>query len=178
MEPHICEICWDEVTPSELFVTGCKPVGHKFHIDCIKFNYQTFKNKECPMCRKSLHINIKNLYPTCKYILTKGKNKGKNCSKKGKVDGYCEHHKNKIEIEQNNPEETGVILLDPKNVLQFKCEAITKKGTNCKNNGKFNIELNGKMIHVCGIHKNYKPLEVVEPVLDMVEPITQSVVVT
>lgn len=159
MEKHTCEICWDEVEESELFSTNCSPVSHKFHIECIKLNYNTFKNKECPMCRKHLSINIKNLYPKCKFILTQGKNKGKNCSKNGKHEGYCEQHKTKIEMEQNNPEESGVILLNPKNVLTVNCEAITKKGTNCKNKGKFNIEFNGKIIHVCGIHKNYKPIE-------------------
>jgi hypothetical protein len=176
MEKNTCEICWDEVEPIDLFETGCKPVGHKFHIACIQFNYKTFNNKECPMCRKSLNINMNHFYPKCKYILTKGKNKGKNCSKKGKNDGYCEQHKIKVELEQNNPEETGVILINPKQVLQPKCEAITKKGTNCNNSAKITKEINGQTYHVCGIHKNWQKVDLLP--VDIVEIIPQPILVT
>jgi len=159
MEQNTCEICWDEVKPSELFITGCKPVGHKFHIECIKINYKIFKKKECPMCRKSLNININNLYPTCKYILNKGLNKGKNCSKKGKNEGYCNQHKNKIDLEQNNIANDTGLLEQNAGHIQTNCEAITKKGTNCKNKSKLVITKDGQTIHVCGIHKNYIPHE-------------------
>jgi hypothetical protein len=159
MEEHTCEICWDEVKPIDLFVTSCKPVGHKFHIECLKLNYKTFKNKECPMCRKSLNLNLNQFYPKCKYILSKGPNKGNNCSKKGKNDGYCDQHKHKIDLEQSNLEQSGVILVNPKNELQYKCEAITKKGTTCKNSAKITKESNGQTIHVCGIHKNWEKTE-------------------
>ena len=158
MEQHTCEICWDPIHQSELYLTNCKPVSHKFHIDCIKLNYQTFKNKECPMCRKPLNLNFNNIYPQCKYVLKQGKNKGMLCSKSGKYEGYCLTHKNKIDI--INTSTSGGDEPAPIESLTQKCEATTKKGTNCKNKSKYEIQFNGKMIHVCGIHKNQLNIDV------------------
>lgn len=152
-----CEICWDDLKPEDMYVTNCKPVGHKFHIGCIKFNYQKFKNKDCPMCRKPLNINVNNLYPICKHVLQSGKNKGKNCSRKGKVEGYCEQHKLMHDKQMNKSEAKVCIKIDPKNKDQPRCMAITLKGSQCKNRSKSNIEFNGKIVHICGIHKNYDP---------------------
>ena len=155
MEQHTCEICWDEIYKNELFLTGCKPVPHKFHIDCIKLNYQTFKNKECPMCRKSLHLNVSNIYPQCKYILKSGKNKGNCCSKKGKVEGYCQQHKDKINQQAAlNTDNSGGDEPNPQisNVETVKCYALTKKGTNCKNKSKFIVQIDGEDKLLCGIH--------------------------
>ena len=158
MATHTCEICWQELKPEDTYKTNCVPVEHLFHINCIKFSYQKFKNKECPMCRKSLNINVNKLYPKCKHILVSGKNKGKNCSRKGQLEGYCEQHKKMHDISQNNPAETGVILINPKKVYKQQCESLTKKGKSCKNSSKFTTQHNGKTIHVCGIHKKYIPI--------------------
>ena len=73
-----CLICWSEFDEDSLiYETNCKPVSHKFHIECIQLAYLLTKQKECPYCRQNLNIsNYNKLYPKCKYILIKGQNKG------------------------------------------------------------------------------------------------------
>ena len=97
-----CGICWSEFDADSLiYETNCKPVSHKFHIECIQLAYSLTKQKECPYCRQNLNIsNYNKLYPKCKYILTKGQNKGKRCSNYAKNgNGLCNIHKSKINNE-------------------------------------------------------------------------------
>jgi hypothetical protein len=97
-----CAICWSEFdNESLIYESNCKPVSHKFHIECIQLAYSLTKQKECPYCRQNLNIsNYNKLYPKCKYILTKGQNKGKRCSNYAKNEnGLCNIHKSKINNE-------------------------------------------------------------------------------
>lgn len=157
MASNTCAICWEEVAEEEKFVTTCKPVGHTYHIGCIKFSYQKFKIKECPMCRNPLNININNLYPMCKHILTKGKNKGKNCSRKGKMEGFCEMHKKMNDLKISEPESEDKTPVEPKNKTVHICEAICNNGKKCTNKAKLLLvhKDNNTTGHFCGIHKNY-----------------------
>ena len=150
-----CGICWGEFTENDLiYSTKCKPVSHKFHIECLQISYKINHQKECPICRQNLNItNYHSLYPKCKYLLTRGKNKGNQCSKIGKCNGgYCHMHQEKfnsdnIEINDNISSEN--INSDNKKYVLSQgniCDAICKSGNQCKNKKKIG--------YFCGIHKN------------------------
>ena len=168
---NCCGICWEEFTENDLiYSTKCKPVSHKFHIECLQISYKINHQKECPICRQNLNItNYQNLYPKCKYVLTRGKNKGNQGSKIGKCNGgYCHMHKEKInsdnkEIDDNisseninsdnkeiddNISSENINSDNKKYVLSQgnRCDAICKTGKQCKNRKKFS--------YFCGIHKN------------------------
>ena len=115
-EKEICPIC--AYPMDSKFVYCTKECGHKFHYECL---LKTFKHcgNNCPYCRKKhIHLplinglkagdlkhcrlffegnypdNIKNYKTTrCKYVLKKGKNKGKVCNKNCKLGyEYCKSH--------------------------------------------------------------------------------------
>ena len=162
-----CLICWSEFDEDSLiYETNCKPVSHKFHIECIQLAYLLTKQKECPYCRQNLNIsNYNKLYPKCKYILIKGQNKGKRCSNYAKNDnGLCNIHKSKINneiiqeeiatlptgeapeqvtVEQTVVEEEATqeeLYLSPNKCMSI-CKGSQKQ---CKNKKKFG--------NYCGIH--------------------------
>jgi hypothetical protein len=151
-----CGICWGDFTDSDLiYETNCKPVSHKFHIECLQISHKLNGQKECPYCRQPLNIsNYKNLTPKCKYILVRGANKGKQCSKLGThPGGYCHLHKTKCIQESNGgaagSEDETTENVNKKYVLTDgpRCDAICKTGKKCKNRKKGDT-------YFCGIHKD------------------------
>ena len=77
-------------TPNKycMFLNTCNyiyKVGSKKGQKCMK---------KCNDERCTQHMKIKNTQTCekCKFILVKGKNKGKQCSFSGKFDGYCSKH--------------------------------------------------------------------------------------
>ena len=113
-EKQLCSICGDE--NDEVFHTlHC---NHTFHYQCLLLSFRNMRNNSCPYCRSSKNylpvINgVKKIYPNihnvdndyilsyhvkkCEHILTRGKNKGNNCSKNCRLGyNYCTtHYKNK-----------------------------------------------------------------------------------
>ena len=122
MSDEECSICGLELKDKYTYELNC---NHKFHYECLmksfmntsKLNNKNNKNN-CPYCRSSKNyltvINgVKKVYPhihnvddnyilsyqvkKCEHILTRGKNKGNQCSKNCKLgNNYCSvHSKNK-----------------------------------------------------------------------------------
>lgn len=109
MESKLCSICGEE-NDEYLHTLKC---GHTFHYQCLYLTFVNSRTTNCPYCRGNNNflplINglrkvtpwIHNCYYSdyksqeCKHILTRGKNKGKKCSKNCKL-GYdlCTQHFN------------------------------------------------------------------------------------
>lgn len=112
-----CSICGEE--NDEVFhMLNC---NHTFHYNCLFLSFKNMKNNTCPYCRSTKNLlpiinGVKKIHPTihqdgyqsditnnyqikkCSHILTRGKNKGNQCSKNCKL-GYdhCQlHYKNYI----------------------------------------------------------------------------------
>ena len=111
-EKQLCSICGEE--NNEVFHRlNC---NHTFHYQCLLLSFRNMKNNNCPYCRSSKNylpvINgVKKIYPNihnvdneyilsykvkkCEHILTKGKNKGNQCSKNCRLGyNYCTTHSN------------------------------------------------------------------------------------
>ena len=104
MEKKLCSICGEE--NADYFHTlNC---GHSFHYECLLQSFKIMKNNHCPYCRseknllpivngvKKLIIGIHDIQSEdienykvqkCQQVLTRGKNKGKQCSRNCKL-GY------------------------------------------------------------------------------------------
>ena len=107
-----------KVSNDDVCVLNC---SHKYHYDCIINAYKINKyKKKCPYCRADggyinlipgvipkygIHIeyneymesnrkltDINYISGKCKYILTRGKNSGKQCSSNIKKINYCTRH--------------------------------------------------------------------------------------
>ena len=113
-EQEICSICGEG--GDEVFHTlDC---NHRFHYQCLLLSFRNMKDNNCPYCRSSKNVlpvinGVKKIYPQihnvddnyilsyqvkkCEHILTRGKNKGNQCSKNCKLgNNYCSvHSKNK-----------------------------------------------------------------------------------
>jgi len=118
-----CSICGDELNSKYTHKLEC---GHTYHYECIMKTFQNTNNihsKNCPYCRKNtgylpivkglkkivpgIHIDyISNIQPQqseiiennkCSFILTRGKNKGNQCSKYCFLGyDYCKIHYKKV----------------------------------------------------------------------------------
>ena len=108
-----CSICGEEKTTQFTHKLKC---GHEFHYQCLFLSFKSMKTNNCPYCRRGNNYlpivnGIKKIYPgihnmeeadeyinqKCKYVLTRGKNKGKRCSRNCLLgEEYCRtHSKNK-----------------------------------------------------------------------------------
>ena len=105
-----CSICGEE-NDDYFHTLDC---GHTFHYHCLFLSFKNMKNNNCPYCRSSKNLlpvinGVKKLCPeiheinhedmntyqikTCEHVLTRGKNKGKTCSKNCKLGyNYCSTH--------------------------------------------------------------------------------------
>jgi hypothetical protein len=92
--------------------------------------------------------------------------KGKHCTNKAKemYDGYCGVHKNKEERKSPNKPRKSPKSPDksPKSPAKSPCGGKTKKGSPCKNSGKYE----GFCIHHCDDNEEGKEQVVVDIVLD------------
>lgn len=118
-----CSICGDELSSKYTHKLVC---GHIYHYECIMKTFQNTNNihsKNCPYCRKNtgylpivkglkkivpgIHIDfISNIQSQqseiiennkCSFILTRGKNKGNQCSKYCFLGyDYCKIHYKKV----------------------------------------------------------------------------------
>ena len=52
VEPDTCPICMENLDKTNFCVTACKPIGHKFCLECMLKHTKTKKN--CPLCRANL----------------------------------------------------------------------------------------------------------------------------
>ncbi len=129
MDTKICSICGEE--NEEYFQT--LKCGHTFHYQCLYLSFLNMKNNNCPYCRATgnklpIVNGVKKITPwihncntidgdvlnykpkKCKMVLSRGKNKGKQCTRNCKLGyEYCSQHfkmmKNKskeIEINGNS----------------------------------------------------------------------------
>ena len=113
---EICAIC--ALPMKDKFVYFTKECNHSFHYECLLKTFRHTRNA-CPYCRKP-HLKIplvngikktelkmckhyfEGEYPenvnnykstTCKYVITRGKNKGSLCGKHCKLGyDYCNNH--------------------------------------------------------------------------------------
>ncbi len=112
-----CSICAEPLSSQYSHKLKC---GHEFHYQCLFLTFKNMKTNRCPYCRSQFNLlplvnGIKKIYPNvhdtsniesyenkkCKMILTKGKNKGKQCSRYCKIGmDYCPLH-NKINNKDN-----------------------------------------------------------------------------
>jgi hypothetical protein len=118
MESEICAICCEE-NDDYMQKLQC---GHVFHYQCLYLSFKNLKNNDCPYCRSKNNYlpiisGLKNfnskineydidkielINKKCEMTLTKGKNKGSQCSKKCKLGyNYCTVHQNQI-IKKSN----------------------------------------------------------------------------
>ena len=110
MVKEICSICYDE---NDEYVHTLK-CNHSFHYNCLLLSFKNMKNNHCPYCRSTENylpvINgVKKIFPEihdtkdidienysiqkCEKILTRGKNKGNQCSKNCKLgSNFCSVH--------------------------------------------------------------------------------------
>ena len=118
----LCSICGEE--NDDVFHT--LKCGHTFHYNCLYLSFKNMKNNSCPYCRSNKNTlpiipGIKKIHPLihygkidydvnynnhtvqkCNHVLTRGKNKGVNCSKNCKLGyNYCtQHYKNYIKKDE------------------------------------------------------------------------------
>tara|TARA_Y100000590_G_scaffold470383_1_gene664327 strand:+ start:8639 stop:9013 length:375 start_codon:yes stop_codon:yes gene_type:complete len=111
-----CSICGDDTSDKYNHTLKC---GHSFHYECLLLSFKNMKNNNCPYCRSTnnklpivngvrkiipwIHETYEENDPNmilnykikkCNYILTKGKNKGKQCERNCKLGfNYCQIHK-------------------------------------------------------------------------------------
>ena len=124
VEKLSCSICGEEDTDEVFHALKC---GHTFHYKCLHSSFKNMKNNICPYCRSTKNVlpiisGLKKIHPlihyekvnynmgphnyyhnahpvkTCPHVLTRGKNKGTQCSKNCKLGyGFCSlHYKNHI----------------------------------------------------------------------------------
>ena len=106
-----CSICGED--NDEVYHT--LKCNHTFHYKCLLLSFKNMKTNECPYCRSKGNLlpiidGLKTLQPLihcqlsdykikkCNHLLTRGKNKGNQCSKGCKL-GYqfcTTHYKNHI----------------------------------------------------------------------------------
>tara|TARA_B100001094_G_C18192546_1_gene808290 strand:- start:5389 stop:5772 length:384 start_codon:yes stop_codon:yes gene_type:complete len=117
METEVCSICGDDINESYPHTLEC---NHKFHYKCLFLSFKSLNNLDCPYCRSKnnklpLVNGLRTINSTihdisnidtfenhkCQMVLTRGKNKGKTCSK-GCLLGYdyCKIHLQKYIKEQ------------------------------------------------------------------------------
>ena len=110
MEEKTCSICGE--TNNEYFHTlDC---NHSFHYNCLLLSFKSMGNNHCPYCRsdknllpvvngvKKIVLGIHDIHPDevsnykiqkCQKVLTRGKNKGKQCSRNCKLGyDFCGMH--------------------------------------------------------------------------------------
>tara|TARA_Y100000768_G_C23961227_1_gene675478 strand:- start:967 stop:1389 length:423 start_codon:yes stop_codon:yes gene_type:complete len=99
MDCEDCPICAE---PKDTQFTHTLKCGHEFHYNCLFLSFKNMKDNLCPCCRSGNNLlplvnGIKKIYPgihnmdnaetyenvKCKKVLTRGKNKGKYCTR------YC-----------------------------------------------------------------------------------------
>ncbi len=108
-----CSICGDSLKNDFSHTLDC---NHTYHYQCILQSFKLMNNNECPYCRSNPHLlplvnGLKKVYEgihdttnlnefsnhTCNMILTRGKNKGKNCSRNCLLGrDYCKTHFNMV----------------------------------------------------------------------------------
>lgn len=109
MDTNNCSICGDDINNEYPYTLKC---SHTFHYRCLYLSFKTLKNLDCPYCRsknnklplvngiRSIDSEIHDISNIeqfknikCQMVLTRGKNKGKTCSK-GCFLGYdyCKIH--------------------------------------------------------------------------------------
>jgi len=112
MEELTCGICGNGIDDEYKHSLPCNP-NHTFHYNCLVLSFKNTKGpNECPYCRVKCGVlplvnGIKNpiigIHDTsnvinyvnkgCKYILTRGKNKGSPCNLNCKLGyEYCKRH--------------------------------------------------------------------------------------
>jgi len=52
VEPDTCPICMENLGKTNFCVTACKPIGHKFCLECMLKHTKTKTN--CPLCRANI----------------------------------------------------------------------------------------------------------------------------
>ena len=110
-EINLCSICGE----NNVEVFHSLNCNHSFHYQCLFLSFKNMKNNCCPYCRSYKNLlpvinGVKKIFPgihmvdnieqinnykikKCEHILTRGKNKGKTCSKNCKLGyNYCTTH--------------------------------------------------------------------------------------